>query len=199
MGLGISIDIQDQARPMLARFRRQMDRDRIGRAMGGGVARELRQHFRKLDQTKANRLSTRRTHFYAQAVKAVRDPKTVTGGVAIEIPHVGIAQRYFGGAIEQKPGGPLLTVPVHPEAYGRRAREFDDLVFVPAQSRAARAFLMRPVEGREFGEVYYRLARRVVQKGDKEVLPDDATLARAALAAGEKHAETIIAREARGP
>ena len=37
-----------------------------------------------------------------------------------------------GGTISRRPGGPLLTIPVDPEARGKRAREFTDLQFVPS-------------------------------------------------------------------
>ena len=50
----------------------------------------------------------------------------------------------FGGIITAKSGG-ALTVPVHPDAQGKRARDFGNLVLVKRQG--APSLLIRPVGG----------------------------------------------------
>jgi len=113
--------------PPLLRLADGVKRPEVRRVMGRGVATRLRKHFSELDSKRANRLGGKRTHFYGEVRKSVQNPLVeAPDGVMVAINHVGIAQRYFGGVIEAKPGS-KLTIPVHPEAHGKRAREFNDL------------------------------------------------------------------------
>ncbi len=87
------------------------------------------------------------------------------------------------------------TLPVHPLAYGHRAREFGDLEFVPLDE-GRRAMLVRPNESSPngIGEVFYLLVRRVTQQADPSVMPTDAELRDEAFQAGDNYLQTLIAR-----
>jgi hypothetical protein len=155
------------------------------------VANTLRKHFSKLDRQRPNRLGGTRTHFYGQVRRSVQQPVLLGGdGVKVSIPHVGIAQRYFGGKIEAKDDG-WITVPASTETHGKSAREFDDLDFVLFRPDLA-ALVQREQSDLATGEttgdgVFYWLKKEVEQKEDKSVLPTDEDLQTAAVAAGEKY------------
>lgn len=182
--------------PPLLRLSDGVKRPEIRKAMGRGVATRLRKHFTELDGSRRNRLGGKRTHFYGEVRKSVQNPQLESDGVVVAINHVGIAQRYFGGVIEAKPGK-RLTIPVHPEAHGRRAREFGDLT--PIFFADGNGFLMRPNPDSPsaIGEVYYLLRKTVEQDADPSVLPTDDELETAGLEEGEKHIKTLVARSER--
>ena len=183
--------------PPLLRLADGVKRPEVRRVMGRGVANRLRKHFTELDSKRANRLGGKRTHFYGEVRKSVQNPLVeAPDGVMVAINHVGIAQRYFGGVIEAKPGS-KLTIPVHPEAHGKRAREFNDLT--PIYFPDGDGILVRenPASPSGIGEVYYLLRQRVEQKADATVLPTDSELETAGFEAGEDHIQTLVARSER--
>jgi hypothetical protein len=127
--------------------------------------------------------------------KSVQQPELFGGdGIKIAITHVGAAQRYFGGPIEAKNGG-KLTIPVHPDAHGERARDFDDLS--PIYFEDGTGVLVRKNSDApgDIGEVFYRLLERVNQKADPTVLPPEKDLQAAAFESGDKYLTTLIARQ----
>jgi hypothetical protein len=192
-GSTLEVRIEDAATPALRGLTRAFSRRDIRAAAGGAVRRELRNHFRRLDVEKPNKLGGARTNFYGRAVQAVQMPEITPEGVRVAIAHQGLRQRYYGGTIVAR-SSKYLTIPVHPLAHGKRAREFADLVLV--KSRAGQAMLVRKGADEEKGEVFYLLKKRVTQKADPSVLPKVEVLSRAALAAAEDHAAVIIARRA---
>lgn len=196
MSLATVISFPDPRRyPPLLRLSEGVKRPDVRKVMGRAIATDLRKHFTKLDQERPNQLGGRRTHFYGQVRRGVQQPELVAGdGVRVDINHVGIAQRYYGGRIKRADGG-LLTIPVHPEAHGKRAREFDDLYAVYFDDGSG--LLARPnADSRSdaIGEVYYRLVHEVEQKEDPTVLPPEKQLQQAALDAGEDYLRILIQR-----
>jgi len=196
MSIATVIQFPDVKRfPPLLALTNGVQRPEIRKVMGRAVATLLRRHFTKLDKQRANKLGGKRTHFYGQARRSVQQPELVAGdGVKVAINHVGIAQRFFGGLIRARPGS-KLTIPVHPAAYGKRAREFSDLdaiYFDDGDGILARPNAESP---NGIGEVYYRLLSEVDQKEDPAVLPTEEEQLEAALGAGEQHVRTLIGRQ----
>lgn len=185
--------------PPLLRLSNGIERPDVRRVMGRAIATTLRKHFTKLDRERPNKLGGKRSHFYGQVRRSVQQPQLYGGdGVMVSINHVGIAQRYFGGVIvagQNGSGKKFLTLPVHPEAYNRRAGEVGDLE--PIFFNDNYGILAKPNDESKngIGEVYYRLVRRVNQKPDPTVLPDDDVIEVEAFTAGEEHIRTLIARE----
>ena len=110
-----------------------------------------------------------------------------------------MAQRFFGGDIVPRVAK-WITIPIHPEAYGHRAREFNDLEFVPSED-GRRAWLVRDTSdtvGGMAGEFFYLLVRRVRQKADPSVLPEEEEMQTAANQAGEDYVNLLLARAAGG-
>jgi hypothetical protein len=195
-GTTIIVSHADRATPALRGLHRAFELPEIRAAIGGGVRRELRNHFRRLDVEKPNKLGGARTNFYGRAVQAVQMPEITPEGVRVGIAHQGLRQRFYGGAIVPV-ASRYLAIPVHPEAHGKRPREFRDLVLVT--SRAGQAVLMRPQGDGKFGEAFYVLKKRVVQKPNAGVLPRSEVLSRAAVAAADDQARIILAREGGQP
>lgn len=199
MSIAIHLKIKDDATPAFQRLAAAVQRaPSVRAAMGEAIAGKLRHNFRRLDRTRTNKLGGTRTGFYGRAVKAVQQPALTPGGVSVSIVQQGIAQRFFGGEITPK-SGKYLTLPVHPLAYGKRAREFSDLQFI-ALDGGRRAILVRPNDASPngIGEIFYALVRRVHQQPDPSVLPTDEELNTAALTAGDEHLANLIARAQRG-
>lgn len=189
-GVTITTKLEDFATPGLQRLGAAVQRPDVRKVMGRAMATTLRKHFSALDGERANKLGGKRTHFYGDARRGVQQPELIGGdGIKVAINQVGIAQRYFGGVIKAKPGS-KLTIPVHPEAYGHRAREFGLHAIYFADGDGI--LVNDHTESKNnIGEVYYRLVASVHQDEDKSVLPTETELQTAAVNAG---AEYLTAR-----
>lgn len=106
---------------------------------------------------------SRRTHFWNQIADSIRGPFVSGRGVRIEITDKRIKQKIYGGEIHAK-NVRFLTIPIHPEAYARRAAELFSLVgklFV-VRMKDGRLFLAGKPDGKAV--FYYRLKESVNQK-----------------------------------
>ncbi len=190
-GLRIQIS-QDTASPALAAATRGLAPASLGPVIGRAGRNAVREHLFSRD-SQGNALGGRRTHFFGQAARATNF--TMQGDtVVVSIDHIGIAQRFFGGVIRPKTAK-YLTIPVHPAAYGKRAREFSDLemIFGPGGQPVG---LARKAKGkRTFGEVYYLLVRQATQQPDPSVLPTDPQLEAAVLPEVESHLQRLVDRD----
>lgn len=190
---GIRLQItSDTATPALAATVRGLAPASLGAVVGRAGRNAVREHLFARDG-QGNTLGGRRTHFFGQAARATNC--TMQGDtVVVSIDHVGIAQRYFGGTIRPK-SAKFLTIPVHPAAYGKRAREFSDLEVIFGAGGQPVA-LARKARGRHaFGEIYYRLVRSVTQAPDPSVLPSDAQLDTAIQAEVEPYVQRLVDRD----
>lgn len=217
--IGIRINVQDTATPALRRLEAGIQPARLAPIIGRSARNATREHLFARD-AQGNKLGGRRTHYYGQAARATNF--TVEGDmVVVSIPQIGIRQRYYGGTIKPKTAK-YLTIPVHPAAHGKRAREFGDLQFAikpgigpclvrPGGMKATRTKVQQ--RGRFRGEdstssvlstsygadvVMYRLVRSVTQQADPSVLPTSEALAAAIRPDLEAHIARLTAR-ASGP
>lgn len=199
MSLGIELTYPEPAKwPPLMRLQNGLKTTAVRREMGRAIATAVRKHLTLMDSEKANALGGARTHFYGNARKAVSQPELISGdGIKVTIDHLGLAQRYYGGTITARPGS-ALTIPVHPAAHGKRAREIADLQLIPTpRSAHAKAILAKPNKQSKngIGEVYYVLCKRVTQDPDKSILPTDQELTNVAMQAGEKYIQILMERD----
>lgn len=173
--------VLDEATPLLARLGAAAASPELARAGAEAVAGLVREHLQGLD-TQRHRFGH---HFYRQAAESVTVVENGRGAV-VAIGQVGFRQRLLGGPIEPH-HGTYLTIPAAPEAYGRRASEFSDLVFAKAFDAGG---ALRPALVRRTGrQVMYWLVRGVQQAADPTVLPPEANLSAAALAAIQSELE----------
>lgn len=162
--------VKDDIRPYLSRLAGDINGPQVKAVMARAGVNTLRAHFVRLNGERANRLGGRRTNFYANAARGTQS-RVESDAIVLSVNAVGIRQRLLGGRIVPK-ASKALTIPVHPRAYAKRAREFSDLVLV--STKRGTAFLMRrPGRGRRFGEVYFILVKAVDQRPDPSVLPSD--------------------------
>lgn len=165
--------------------------------MGTAVREVVREHFYELQNDTehhetAQSLGAASTGFYLAAADATQAPEQESDGVSISINHQGLSQRLHGGKIK---GDPLLTIPARAEAYGKRAREFDNLKLVVFATLDLLALVAEDEEESE-GLVYYWLVREVEQDPDPTVLPEDDDMLDPAIAEAEQFADLLWERKA---
>lgn len=189
VSFGLNISIHDRATPELQRMLTALDPDKLKPEIGRSVVNQLKTHFYNLNSTRANELGGRRTQFYSQAAKSTQY-QTQEDGVLVSVNHVGIRQRLQGGPIKPVKTK-YLTIPALAEAYGKRAREFDNLRFIPTrrggmlvEADATRvSFGKRGAKskGEVGGRVFYWLVPSVFQEPDPSVVPAEQAIEATAL------------------
>jgi hypothetical protein len=200
---GAAIIIRDTASPLLAAVRTEAQAGGIARVMGADVVELTREHLFALNQS---RHRPGGAEYYRKAARGTHAETSPTE-IKLSINQIGIRQRRFGGRIRAKEK--YLTLADAPEAYGKRAREFNDLDFAIApdpkhggalrpalvrrvsqliryrrQKRADGSVVMRVSPGELIGgKVMFWLTPEVNQKEDPSVLPSGALLLQTARAA----------------
>jgi hypothetical protein len=175
MAFSSTVDIRDQATPMLEATRAKIAPATVNKVVARSGQNFVRKHFTHLNSTRANAMGGKRTNFYTQAARGTSS-SVDANGANVSVNQVGIRQRIFGGTILPKKGK-WLTIPARAEAYGRRASEFQDLKFGYAEDERGRErpALVRDSKSKEFwGEedAMFWLVPKVVQKADPTVMPN---------------------------
>jgi hypothetical protein len=147
----------------------------------GAVAgrRALQRHFSEKDKA-GNKLGGARTHFWGDVGSSTQLGEVSDRQANIDIGDSRFAQRLYGGPIRAKRPWPgsgflLLTIPVNPLAYGRRASVMQretgiKLSFVgSARGGVLGHFAAHASED----EVYYVCVPEVTQPADPSALPPD--------------------------
>jgi hypothetical protein len=180
----ITVEItKDTATPMLASVRQALEPENLLPVLGRSVTNTVRDHFDELESSRPNKLGGQRTHYYSGARQ--RTSFVVEGTTAIiGIRQVGIRLRYYGGTVHagvnpsMVTGKPTkyLTIPVTPEAYGKRAADFEDLAVLWGArgpyglGRVTRGTISRG-GGTERAEVLFILVEQVTIQPDPTMLP----------------------------
>lgn len=190
--MGLSIQVYDQASPVLQRLASHLNPRDMGQVAGRAVQNRVREHLYDRNRTHRNQLGGKRTNFAAAAARSTTF-RVVEDGAVVSINHVGFRQRLEGGTILPTRTR-YLAIPVRAEAYGTTPRERKDLEFeiVPGIGPVLvkkRAVRQRKVKaGRssivtatwDGGEIMYRLVRRVTQRADRTWLPTELEMGDAA-------------------
>jgi len=176
--------------------------------MAGGreVSKQLKKHFRGKDKSGANKMSTRRSHFWLQVAQSVSQPEqTGYNAISVTITDPRFAQKVFGGTITAKNAG-ALTIPVEERAYDRSAATFE-------RETGLKLFLVKTGDGNledavlavkenassKFFTVEYILTKSVTQQADTDALPDKTTLQNAILVRAQKVLDRQIAGQNPNP
>lgn len=166
------------------------------RVMARAGANVVREHL-SARNLMPNKQGWPKTNFYGQAARAV---SSGVDGADINIDvtgPVGFRQRLQGGTIRPK-NVKFLTMPAAPEAYGKRAREFNNLrfaiVFDPKLQKSRPALVQQEatafklgrrrkdgsrkltILGEVGGNVMYWLLRSATQAPDPTVMPGTAVI-----------------------
>jgi hypothetical protein len=186
--MSTAINIQGNAIQSLKRLSKVLKDDaQRNRAVAEAAVPVFQKHFRGMSSSNKNRLGARGGFWNRMLSSTV--PVGTSEAAVVRMPRE-IALRYFGGTVTPKGGAKYLTIPARTEAYGKSARDFNDLRFVPFKS-GAKALVQRAqtrvsyrkdrktgktkaVRGRERGGlVFYWLVPSATIRGDKAVLPSD--------------------------
>jgi len=118
----------------------------------------------------ANRLGARPTGHLSEAYEGIESQSTAAAA-SLLVPGASRLRAAFGRyVITPRAGSKFLTIPVAAEAYGRRAREFDDLFFLRAGPRKT------PILARNAGgglQTLYVLVPKAEIPEDKNLIPFD--------------------------
>ncbi len=204
---GVTIQMRDEATPFLAALKSEAAAAGLSLIMGRAGANVVREHLLALNAAR-HRYGR---GYYRQAAHAT-SVQGVPAGAMISIAQIGIRLRYFGGVVRPKVAK-MLTIPDKnaPEAYGMRAREFNDLdmrlVMNPEKGHLQWALVRRAstairyrrrkqkdgtvsmkVTAKEAieGKVYFWLAKKVTVRPDSTVLPKSELIIESAKAAAVK-------------
>lgn len=194
MAVSYHFHLTDGATPTLHRLALAMQPRELGNAAAPAVRNLFQAHFRLLNSERANKLGGKRTNFYAAAARST-NTRVDNDGVVVSVNHLGIRQRFYGGPIRPTGGRQFLTLPAVPDAYGKRAREYNDLEFGFAYDshtgrmrpalvethKSSIRFGRRRQDGsrsvsakeRAGGRAVFWLVRKVVQAPDRSVIPSD--------------------------
>ena len=174
----VELVITNEAAPILAQLIANLDDPTvIHRAMASRTERLIRDYLRKISKERhrtAQNLGARPTGALERAAESPEGHgDRNTASVTIKPAH--LFARVFGDVtISPQDGRKYLTIPVHPLAYGRRAREFADLIFLRVGPRKTAVLARRAANGGLI--TYYVLVRGVRQKQDRTLLPSDGAI-----------------------
>lgn len=197
--LSLSVQIEETATGALRRTMGRLESaEELHDAMGAAVKKLAADHLRT---TK----SSPNTGWWGRATRMISHTATATEAT-VTYNQTGVALRYYGGTVKQKPGGPLLTIPFAtvPVENGTRkaARKMGNLVFLPARRPARKGVVGVLAEGETYirkrgknkgkpgirakkgGQLYYTLMTEVTHQADPTVLPTEAELLATAAQAG---------------
>lgn len=177
--IGVKLNNADTIQRKLRRFFSPALKKRVSIAAGTAARETMRAHFYKLHNERTRNVTG--SGFYAEAADLsfydIRSDGTLWAGTTKK----GVTQRYYGGTITAGKSSKLLTIPVHPQAYGRRARSFDDLVLI--RSGTPGMLVLGKAGKNSFFTAFYILVPQVYQKPDKSVAPEQSLLTGKVLAA----------------
>ncbi len=218
MSISVTIAVQDRITPLLKRLGVSLAAPAMKRNMGRGVAECLKNKFAANQSSRPNKKGWPRQGFWAAAARSVQQPRVVSDGVVVSVNQPGVALQAFGGIVK-----PLtrkfLAIPAREEAYGVRPidnRWSGKLTFavlphggpvlllkqnvmrvLKSGKRKGRETLARKGEEATTGEggVMYWLKRVVTIKADRSVLPTDAELQDAAIAAANNYVNDVLGKQ----
>lgn len=202
----LTVNLTDRVSGTLARtMARLRAAAELHETMGAAVEDRVAEHLRATKQSP-------NTGWWGRAIRSLSHTSSATEAV-VSFSHRGVALRYYGGTVRQRPGGPLLTIPSEhvPVSHGTRraAREMGQLAFLRARRPARKGVVGVLVEGEGFvpkrgkykgqqrvrpkqgGKLLYTLMTEVDHQADSTVLPTtDDLLATASEAAADYLATT---------
>lgn len=164
-------------------------------AAARSVRRAVIRHFRARDK-QGNTLGGRRTHWWARVARSTHLGSVTDRQAIISISEPGIGLKVYGGTVTPKVAR-ALTIPIHPEAYGRRAGTIEAMTgmqvwrFTPR--KGGPTFLARSL-GDDTIRLLYVLKRSATHRPDPNALPPAAAMAGAAISAAKAQLQSEINR-----
>lgn len=168
--LNIEIKVDDST-PVLQELLKELtDLQPLNEYIGAAAAEGTRMHIRSAAEsrhTTAEQLGASPTGYLNKRAELVSYTATSSG---VELAVTGaIFRRVFGPVLIRPVAAKMLTIPWRAEAYGKRAREFNDLFVYVSKRGNGMAFLARR-EGKQI-QLYYLLKSSVLLPQDTGLLP----------------------------
>ena len=179
--------------------------------IASAIGEETRRHFVEREGM-PNSKGWPKQHFFDKARRQTHVSST-SSDATVTVSLVGFATHFLGKPEVIRPvNSQFLTIPARAEAYGRRAREFNDLVFaiVPNESGRMQPALIQAQQtvfgfGRKKkggirdvknvnevgGAVFFWLARKVKTKPHPEAFPSDDKLREVAVSELQSYVESL--------
>jgi transglutaminase-like putative cysteine protease len=191
------LTIHVNSEPFASRLRQLLEFSRRPRSVMQAAARGLRrtlvEHFATRDRT-PNQLGGRRTHFWAEVAKSTQVTRVEPTQAEVGIGDRRFSLKFHGGRIVPKTTR-FLTIPIHPEAHGKRAGEVEMAsgmqLFVFRPRGRLVSFLARST-GDDTIRLLYVLKKSANVPADPAALPPREAMAAAALAAAEAQVRAEI-------
>jgi hypothetical protein len=182
--MNIRLQVTDTATPGLQDAVNTLTHRRAAKVAGMAVRVLIRKHLAAKNR-QPNKKNWPKTQWFARARDRVMYVEDGVG-VAVVIDFPGFAMRYTGDPAVIRPvNAKNLAIPMHQMAYGRRPREFKDLIFIPVLRGRTTGFLAMQV-GVGAAKVWinlYRLVKFVRTTADPTMLPKESELLEAGRAA----------------
>jgi hypothetical protein len=164
-------------------------------AAARALRRDLQRHFRDRDRT-PNKLGGQRTHWWARVARSTQIASVTDTQAVVSISEPGIGIKVTGGVIRPVEAG-ALTIPIHPEAHGRRAKTVELItghkLFRVRPKGSPHTFLARSL-GDDTIRLLYVLKQSARVPADPQALPDRAALERGAVAAAADQLRSEVRR-----
>lgn len=181
MSIPLTTSVTDRATPVVLAISSAVKPAALRPIVGRSAMQTYRRHLFALNRSRPNALGGPRTNFYENAARGTQFQE-VADGVIVSINQIGIRQRIVGGTIRPRTKK-FLTIPVVPEAHGKRASEFPGLVLM--FDRNGRPIGLGEKDITQAGAIgggrrtsaasgirmIFRLARSVTQQPDPTVVP----------------------------
>lgn len=182
----------DEATPVLALLREHLtDRKPLHAAIAEDAKVRTRRWIRAAAEqrhTTAEALGAQPTGYLGKRAREVESSHDNNGG-RITVKGA-IFARVFRPVVVTPKRAKLLTIPVAREAYGKRARDFDNLVFKKSK-KTGNTFLARK-HGRGLRALFV-LLKSVTLPQDAGLLPNDAQFGQWAEAVAREHIKQLLA------
>lgn len=189
--MAYTVDIRDKVSAALRELQTGLDAGQIAPAIGRAEVILFQKWYLSKPNNKQGFPSTGMWAQFARATNFM----VLAAAVLISTNHIAARQRYQGGDIKPTGDRKYLTIPARAEAYGKRAREFDDLKLAfRREGSAVRAWALVTADKtsidlkkmrqkgatvsdyatREYGgAVMFWLVKIVHQQPDPSVIPPD--------------------------
>lgn len=158
----------DTITPNLEKLKRRLaNKSAINRALSRAVANLFRKHFRKLSGTNKNRFGVKNS-FWRRMRDSVTEESTPT--VAAVSMDRAVALRKFGGTVVPTGSRRFLTIPIHRDAYGKKATEFEDSYVITTKRN--KKFIA--IDGDDGDPKFlYLMTESTQHKPNSDATPDD--------------------------
>jgi hypothetical protein len=158
-------------------------------AAGRAITNLFKSHLRTLQRSRPNKLGGKRTNFWNQLAQSVNLATLTDTGATISISDPRAQHKHVGGVIRAK-RAKMLTIPVAPEAHGRRASvlegELGIKLFLLKREGQAPLLVGQAGDGQGL-KTYYALAASIEQGPDpaEGILPPEDVIKQTGLAAAQ--------------